>query len=100
MLATIREYAAERLEEEEEATAVVTASAQHLTSTMAGLAERVETEESGAWVGEFEAEAANLVHLAGEAIAHGATVEALRAVRCGSNGVARCRPAARRRQPA
>ena len=28
-------------------------------------------------MGEFEAEAADLVHLAGEAIAHGATVEAL-----------------------
>ena len=77
MLATIREYAAERLEEAGEATALVTAATQHLSSSMDELAERVEYEESGAWLVEFEAEAANVVHLAEEAIAHGSAVEAL-----------------------
>ncbi len=77
MLTTIREYAAERLEEAGEAMTVVTAATQHLSSIMAALAERVEYEESGDWLGEFEAEEANLSHLVGEAIAHGATIEAL-----------------------
>jgi tetratricopeptide (TPR) repeat protein len=75
MLTTIREFAAERLAAEGEEPELVHAATRALTDVAAGIARRMEFDET--WLPDFEAEEPNLVHLADAALRNGFADEAL-----------------------